>query len=159
MLFWKVKQNISSWPIDHVASSVLKEELLKQWRPLRRKLESNTCTQNLAKCRNLGKRGVSDWLGESMPYGSSRTFPGFFQGTGLLCIFLESFFAYSYSTSSYRGQPFSFYTQNVQPAKVATQGSTSSRMPGNHEHGNGLSATFVPGRRNVCEGYWATDES
>ena len=26
-------------------------------------------------------------------------------------------------------------------------------------HGNGLPATFVPGRRNVCEGYWAVDES
>ena len=36
---------------------------------------------------------------------------------------------------------------------------TSSRMPGNHIHGNGLPATFVPGRRNVCEGYWAVDES
>ena len=35
----------------------------------------------------------------------------------------------------------------------------SSRMPGNHIHGNGLPATFVPGRRNVCEGYWAVDES
>ena len=34
----------------------------------------------------------------------------------------------------------------------------SSRMPGNHIHGNGLPATFVPGRRNVCEGYWAVDE-
>ena len=32
-------------------------------------------------------------------------------------------------------------------------------MPGNHIHGNGLPATFVPGRRNVCEGYWAADES
>ena len=32
-------------------------------------------------------------------------------------------------------------------------------MPGNHIHGNGLPATFVPGRRNVCEGYWAVDES
>ena len=35
----------------------------------------------------------------------------------------------------------------------------SSRMPGNHIHGNGLPATFVPGRRNVCEGCWAVDES
>ena len=32
-------------------------------------------------------------------------------------------------------------------------------MPGNLIHGNGLPATFVPGRRNVCEGYWAVDES
>ena len=32
-------------------------------------------------------------------------------------------------------------------------------MPGNHVHGNGLPATFVPGRRNVCEGYWAANES
>ena len=32
-------------------------------------------------------------------------------------------------------------------------------MPGNHVHGNGLPATFVPGRKNVCEGYWAADES
>ena len=31
---------------------------------------------------------------------------------------------------------------------------SSSRKPGNHVHGNGLPATFVPGRRNVCEGYW-----
>ena len=31
----------------------------------------------------------------------------------------------------------------------------SSRMPGNHIHGKGLPATFVPGRRNVSEGYWA----
>ena len=30
-----------------------------------------------------------------------------------------------------------------------------SRMLGKHIHGNGLPATFVPGRRNVCEGYWA----
>ena len=36
---------------------------------------------------------------------------------------------------------------------------TSSRMPGNHIHGNGLPSMFVPGRRNVCEGYWAVDES
>ena len=36
---------------------------------------------------------------------------------------------------------------------------SSSRMPGNHIHGNGLPATFVPGRRNVCEGCWAVDES
>ena len=35
---------------------------------------------------------------------------------------------------------------------------SSSRMPGNHIHGKGLPATFVPGRRNVCEGYWAVDE-
>ena len=35
----------------------------------------------------------------------------------------------------------------------------SSRMPGNHIHGNGLPATFVLGRRNVCEGYWAVEES
>ena len=35
----------------------------------------------------------------------------------------------------------------------------SPRIPGNHIHGNGLPATFVPGRRNVCEGYWAVDES
>ena len=35
----------------------------------------------------------------------------------------------------------------------------SSRMPRNHVHGNGLPATFVPGRRNVCEGYWAANES
>ena len=35
----------------------------------------------------------------------------------------------------------------------------SSRMPGNHIHGIGLPATFVPGRRNVCEGCWAVDES
>ena len=34
-----------------------------------------------------------------------------------------------------------------------------SRMPGNHVHGNGLPATFVPSRRNVFEGYWAADES
>ena len=39
------------------------------------------------------------------------------------------------------------------------QGHTSSRMPGNHVHGNGLPATFVPGRRNVCEGYWVANES
>ena len=37
--------------------------------------------------------------------------------------------------------------------------SSSSRMPGNHIHGNGLPAMFVPGRRNVCEGCWAMDES
>ena len=37
--------------------------------------------------------------------------------------------------------------------------SASSRMPGNHVHGNGLPATFVPGQRNVCEGYWAAQES
>ena len=37
---------------------------------------------------------------------------------------------------------------------------SSSKMPGNHAHGNGLSpATFVPGQRNVCEGYWAAHES
>ena len=36
---------------------------------------------------------------------------------------------------------------------------SSLRMPGNHIHGNGLPATFVPGRRNVCEGCWAVDES
>ena len=36
---------------------------------------------------------------------------------------------------------------------------TSSRLPGNHVHGNGLPATFVPGRKNVYEGYWAADES
>ena len=35
----------------------------------------------------------------------------------------------------------------------------SSRMPGNHVHGNGLSATFVPSRRDVCEGFWAANES
>ena len=35
----------------------------------------------------------------------------------------------------------------------------SSRMPGNHIHGNGLPATFVPGRRNECEGCCAVDES
>ena len=42
-----------------------------------------------------------------------------------------------------------------------TQSTTtpSSRMPGNHIHGNGLPATFVPGRWNVCEGFWAVDES
>ena len=39
------------------------------------------------------------------------------------------------------------------------QNFASSRMPGNHIYGNGLPATFVPGRRNVCEGYWAVDES
>ena len=33
------------------------------------------------------------------------------------------------------------------------------RMPGNHVHGNVLPATFVPGRRNESEGYWAADES
>ena len=32
-------------------------------------------------------------------------------------------------------------------------------MPGNHVHGNGLPATFVPGQRNVYEGYWAANES
>ena len=37
--------------------------------------------------------------------------------------------------------------------------SPSSRLPGNHVHGNGLPATFVPGRKNVYEGYWAADES
>ena len=36
---------------------------------------------------------------------------------------------------------------------------SSSRMPGNHMHGNGLPATFVPGRRNVHEGSWAANES
>ena len=36
---------------------------------------------------------------------------------------------------------------------------SSSRMPGNHVHGNGLPATFVPGQRNVCDGYWAANES
>ena len=36
---------------------------------------------------------------------------------------------------------------------------SSSRMPGNHINGNGLLATFVPSRRNVCEGYWAVDET
>ena len=36
---------------------------------------------------------------------------------------------------------------------------TSPRMPGNHVHGNGLPATFVPGRRNVCKGYWVAHES
>ena len=35
----------------------------------------------------------------------------------------------------------------------------SSRLPGNHVHGNGPPATFIPGRRNVYEGYWAADES
>ena len=35
----------------------------------------------------------------------------------------------------------------------------SSRMHGNHVHGNELPATCVPGRRNVCEGYWAANES
>ena len=42
--------------------------------------------------------------------------------------------------------------------KLAFLGS-SSRLPGNHVHGNGLPATFVPGRKNVYEGYWAADES
>ena len=32
-------------------------------------------------------------------------------------------------------------------------------MPGNHIHGNGLPAAFVPGQRHVYEGYWAADES
>ena len=32
-------------------------------------------------------------------------------------------------------------------------------MPRNHVYGNGLPATFVPGRRNVYEGYWAANES
>ena len=36
---------------------------------------------------------------------------------------------------------------------------TSSRMPGNNVHGNGLPATFVPGRRNVYEGYRVANES
>ena len=36
---------------------------------------------------------------------------------------------------------------------------TSSRMPGNHVHGDELPATFVPGRRNVFEGYWAANNS
>ena len=36
---------------------------------------------------------------------------------------------------------------------------SSSRLPGNHVHGNGLAATFVPGRKNVYEGYWAADEN
>ena len=44
------------------------------------------------------------------------------------------------------------------PARIALT-IPSSRMPGNHIHGNGLPATFNPGRRNVCEGYWAVDES
>ena len=35
----------------------------------------------------------------------------------------------------------------------------SSRMPGYYVHSNGLPATFVLGRRNVCEGYWAANES
>ena len=35
----------------------------------------------------------------------------------------------------------------------------SSKLPENHVHGNGLPATFVPGRKNVYEGYWAADES
>ena len=43
--------------------------------------------------------------------------------------------------------------------RAACASGTSSRMPGNHIHGNGLPATFVPGRRNVCEGCWAVDES
>ena len=54
----------------------------------------------------------------------------------------------------------------MQPDAAATRlpsgearAASSSRMPGNHIHGNGLPATFVPGRRNVCEGYWAVDES
>ena len=34
-----------------------------------------------------------------------------------------------------------------------------SRLPGNHVYGNGLPATFVPGGKNVYEGYWAADES
>ena len=38
-------------------------------------------------------------------------------------------------------------------------GRSSSRLPGNHVHGNGLPATFVPGQKNVYEGYWAADES
>ena len=40
-------------------------------------------------------------------------------------------------------------------------GRPSSRTPGNHGYGNGLAATFVPGRWNVCEGYhqWAANES
>ena len=41
----------------------------------------------------------------------------------------------------------------------ATEIEPSSRLPGNHVHGNGLPATFVPGRKNVYEGYWAADES
>ena len=47
----------------------------------------------------------------------------------------------------------------VRTKNVGLACGSSSRMPGNHVHGNGLPATFVPSRRNVCEGYWATDES
>ena len=37
--------------------------------------------------------------------------------------------------------------------------SSLPRMPGNHVPGNGFPATFVPGRRNVFEGYWVANES
>ena len=36
---------------------------------------------------------------------------------------------------------------------------TLPTMPGNHKYGNWLPATIVPSQRNVCERYWAANES
>ena len=62
------------------------------------------------------------------------------------------------------GQPFAAdwllsCEQRSLPCHVGCMHFPSSRMPGNHVHGNGLPAKFVTGRRNVYEGYWAADES
>ena len=76
----------------------------------------------------------------------------------------------SYSTSAFlhAERRMQFYILTIECILTSecilrwdTQSTTtpSSRMPGNHIHGNGLPATFVPGRWNVCEGFWAVDES
>ena len=76
-----------------------------------------------------------------------------FAKLALLCAFL--FNGLSHTQEQAGNMP---WMQAVAPSPSYNR-DASSRMPGNHIHGNGLPATFVPGRRNVCEGYWAVDES